>query len=209
MRGVKRVMAAPPRVLAWKHFSEVAEELFKVLGRSELAWAQQMWGYLAKAGLCTVDSELDRCRVCLRFIALACVYRDFCALAWKKRLSPHFHEWAVYLDLHPLRLGQLLGANAPLPEAKRDEDLVHAAVQVLANRERTELHRALVHALGNPSRLFITMWRTREHPAGTAGAAKDKHETDDQILNDLSFEKIDAYEYVSKGFVTATPPPGV
>ena len=79
LRGVKRVMAAPPRVLAWKHFSEVAEELFKVLA-FELAWAQQMWGYLAKAGLCTVDSE-PIAAACARFIALACVYRDFCALA--------------------------------------------------------------------------------------------------------------------------------
>ncbi|HPC84332.1 MAG TPA: hypothetical protein P5234_13425 [Thermoanaerobaculaceae bacterium] len=202
-------MAAPPRTLTWKHFSEVAEELFKVFGRSELVWAQQMWEHLVKAGLCTADSELDRCRVCIRFIALACIYRDFCSLAWKKRLSPHFHEWAVYLDLHPLRLGQLLGTNAALPEARRDDELVHAAVQVLANRERPQLHRALVQAVSSPSRLFITMWRTREHLPGTPGAARDKRESDDQILNDLSFEKIDAYEYVSKGFVTAAPPPGV
>ena len=79
---------------------------------------------------------------------------------------------------------------------------------MLANRERTELHRALVHALGTH--------RGCSSPCGAPAsirrhgqAAKDKHETDDQILNDLSFEKIDAYEYVSKGFVTATPPPGV
>lgn len=202
-------MAAPPRTLTWKHFSEVAEEFFKIFGRSELVWAQQMWEHLLKAGMCTVDGELDRCRVCVRFVALACIYREFCATAWKKRLAPHFHEWAVYLDLHPLRLGQLLGTNAPLQEARKDEDLIHAAMQVLVNRERTELHRVLVAAHGSPSRLFASMWRTREHPPGSPGAAKQKRESDDEILNDLSFEKIDAYEFVSKGFGTTTPPAGL
>lgn len=201
---MKRVMATGTHTLGWDHFSEVAEELFKVLGRSEILWAQQAWEHLQRAGLCTVDSELDRARVSVRFIALACIYRDFCALAWKKRLPPHFAEWAVYLDLHPLRIGQLLGTNAPMPEGAAEEDLLHAALQILANRERPELHRMLTQVYGGSSRLFASLWRTREHLPGTPAAKRDTRETDDEILNNLSFEKIDAYEFVSKGFRSAT-----
>jgi hypothetical protein len=201
-------MAREPHQIGWERFADVAEELFKVLGRSELAWARQAWECLAKAGLADATTELDRHRVAIRFIAVASVYREFCAFAWKKNTRSHYAEWAVFLDLNSLRIGQLLGEKATLPEKAKEERLLDEAVAILANRERPQLHKALVGAWGGVSKLFISMWRTRERPEGGPGKPEPR-ETDDVILNDLSFEKIDAFEFVSKGFVPGTPPTGV
>ena len=201
-------MVREPHQIGWDRFVEVAEELFKVLGRSELLWARQAWESLAKAGLADASSELDRHRVAIRFIALATIYREFCTLAWKKNTRSHYAEWAVFLDLYPLRLGQLLGEKATLPEKAKEERLLDEAVALLANRERPALHKALLAAFGGVSKLFIAMWRTHEKPEGAPGKPEPR-ETDDTIVNDLSFEKIDAFEFVSKGFVSGTPPAGV
>lgn len=201
-------MGREPHQIGWDRLAEVAEELFKVLGRSELVWAHQAWDHLVKAGFADASTELDRHRVAIRFVALASVYREFCSLAWKRNTRSHYSEWAVFLDLYPLRLGQLLGEKATLPEKAKEEKLLDEAVAVLANRERAQLHKTLVSAWGGVSKLFTSMWRTREKPEGTPGKAEPR-ETDDEILNDLSFEKIDAFEFVSKGFGSSTSPPGI
>jgi hypothetical protein len=201
-------MVREQHILRWDRFAEAAEELFKVLGRSELVWAEQAWDHVVRAGLAEAHSELDRHRVVVRLIALASVYREFSSLAWKRSTRCHYAEWAVFLDLVPLRLGQLLGEKAALPEKAKEERLLEEAVAILVNRERAELHKVLVAGYGTVSKLFAAMWRTREKPTD-AGGTPESRETDEEILNDLSFEKIDSFEFVSKGFRVASQHAGV
>ena len=187
-----------PHHTSWAQVAEVAEEAFKVLGRQELIWARHAWDQLDHAGLIEHGSELARHRTAVRFLALASIFREFCHLAWKKRVTANLYDWAVFLELQPVRIGQLLGPDARLPKKGKDTDILSAALEILVERERPVLHEALLAAYGSASKLFIAMWRVRESDDQVKGLAP--RESDDEIVNDLSFEKIDAYEFVSKGF---------
>ncbi len=186
--------------ITWGQLEVAAEEAFRVLGASEMAWARQTWELLAEQGLTAATDELARHRAAVRFLALACVYHDFCYHAWKKDVQPRLADWAYYLELQPLRIGQLLGPEVPLKGAITEVETLEAALAELARRERPVLFKALVGALGSPSKLFVAMWRTRETPDAHAGGNSNGRESDEAILHDLSFEKIDAFEFVSKGF---------
>ena len=195
-------MAGPTKTLGWESFASVADELFGTLKRAELAWARQAWEQLGRAGLADAASDLERHLVAVRFMTLARVHAEFCRHAWSTGAPPRLSDWAYYLELDALRLGQLLGAGERLPDAS-GEDLVEAGLGILVERERPALHRALLEAAGSASRLFAAMWRTAE----PADLPDGQRESDDAILNDLSFEKIDAFEYVSRGFVAREKPP--
>lgn len=192
-------MASPTRVIEWESFADFADEFF-VLKRSEREWAEQAWEALAKAGLTAAEGELDRHRVAVRFMTLATVHQEFCHLAWQKPCEARLADWAYYLELQPLRVGQLLGAEELREDASSDAKLLEKALAILIGRERLPLHQALCAACGGVSKLFVALWRTGEEPQpGAAGGGRPR-QTDDEILNDLTFEKIDAYEFVSQGF---------
>lgn len=190
--------------LRWDAIEPVAEELFGVLGKSELAWAGQAWRHLESAGLTGAAGEVERHMASVRAMTLATVYREFCRLAWKVRSDSSLADWWVYLDLQPMRLGQLLGVEADLDGARSETELVDQALRLLTTKERRPVWDALCAGFGNSSRLFISLWRTREDPAGGLGPGGTR-ESDDEILNDLSFEKIDAFEFVSRGFPLPKP----
>jgi hypothetical protein len=197
-------MTVRVQTLEWKTLEPVSEELFGVLGRSELVWARQAWQHLAAAGLTRAAGEVDRHLAAVRAMTLATTFREFCRHAWKIHSEPALADWWVFLDLQPLRLGQLLGNDADLNGARNEGELVDQGLRLLTGRERQLVWEALSAGYGNPSRLFIAMWRSREDPR-TGMTPEGRREGDEEILNDLSFEKIDAFEYVSKGF----PPPRV
>lgn len=186
--------------ITWDQLDVAAEEVFRVLGRSEMGWARQTWELLAEQGLTAAPDELARHRAAMRFLALARIYHDFCYHAWKKDIVPRLADWAYYLEMQPLRVGQLLGPEVPLKGAGTDAETLEAALAELTRRERPVLFKAVVDALGSPSKVFVALWRTGEMPGAHAGGNGDGRESDEAILNDLSFAKIDAFEFVSKGF---------
>lgn len=186
--------------ITWDRLEVAAEEMFRVFGGAEMAWARQIWELLAAQGLAAAPDELARHRVAVRFLTLALVYRDFCYHAWKKDVPPSLADWAYYLELQPLRIGQLLGPEVSLKGATGEAELLEAALAELTRRERPVLFKAMVAALGSPSKVFVSLWRTRQVPGGHAGGNGNGSASDEAILNDLSFEKIDAFEFVSKGF---------
>lgn len=191
---------ASSKSVTWKDLEVAAEEVFRVLGGADLGWARQMWELLASQGLAAAPDELARHRVATRFLALARVYHDFSYHAWKKEIEPRLAEWAYYLELQPLRVGQLLGPEVLLKGANTEAEVLEAALEELTRRERPVLFQALVKALGNPSKVFVALWRSREVPAVHPAANGNGRESDEAILSDLSFEKIAAFEYVSQGF---------
>lgn len=188
------------RSITWEQVEVAAEEMFRIFGGQEMAWARQMWTILAEQGLTAAPDELARHRTAIRFLTLARIYHDFCYHAWKNDLQPRLAEWAYYLELQPLRVGQLLGPDVPLKNAASESETLEAALEELTRRERPVLFQAMVRGLGTPSKVFVALWRSREVAATSGGGNGNGRESDEQILNDLSFEKINAFEFVSKGF---------
>src|SRR5439155_10138834 len=79
--------------LAWSEVEEVAKEAFSrtLFSSSEVMWAQAAWGQLAKAGLCSYESEPERCKCVIRFISLALIHNDFCSIAMGESFEPTYY----------------------------------------------------------------------------------------------------------------------
>jgi hypothetical protein len=92
--------------LAWAEVEPAAEEAFSMwMGQPDLAWAKQAWEAIAQARLADYCTELERCQVAIRFLALCGIYQDFCWYAWEEVADLDFGACAELLNLTPFRVG--------------------------------------------------------------------------------------------------------
>jgi hypothetical protein len=177
-------------LLTWSELEHVAEEAFRVWTTGgDLAWARYAWDVLTRAGLANFRTEQDRCKVAIRFLALAGFYLEFCETAFEERIEPDYTGWAPELNVSPFRIGQLFSSA----EVEEDDELaVESALEHLVDEARAEVVGALVRGFGGRSGLFVAMWRT-------AAAEEDDEadaESDEEILNAVTFNKLAAVEFL-------------
>ncbi len=172
MESTHNITAKEPRtsdiaasnLLAWEDVLPTAQEAFSVwMHGRELEWAQVAWGHIAAAGLTTYRSELERCRVAMRLLALAQLYLDWCSRADEQSEEDDLSSWAWELDIGTFRLGQLM-SDYPGMKGDDDDDLRGAALRRLAAKERGNVHNALLTGFEGENRLFLSLWRIN-HPA--------------------------------------------
>jgi hypothetical protein len=200
--------AGESRVLAWDEISHAAEEAFAIWsGQPELEWARCSWQALARAGLATYRNERERCQVAIRLLALAGLYHDFCAVAWEEYQEPQYVEWAEGLGIGPFRVGQLVGGDRLWDTADDDDATFAQALEHLVNEERQRVLASLREGYGDVSGLFVSLWRSRTASAD-AGSESDGEggagdaESDDEILNDVTTEKLAAFAWLESGCPT-------
>lgn len=143
------------RTLTWEQVEPVARKAFKVWsGQPELRWAEQTWQKLIAAGIANYSAELGYTRAVLRFIALACIYNDFCQAAYDEESVTYVGEWWRMFNLSPFRVGQLVGPkfdeDNDTSDIDDDEELVDLAMDVLLGTARSEVAQALLAAYGSP-----------------------------------------------------------
>jgi len=100
--------------LSWDDVLPAAEIAFNIwVEQPELRWAKTAWGYMIEAGLDTYTSQLEYCKVCIRFLALASLYHDWCCMAWYEcqEYTKIYDAAREHLGLSPFNLGQLSGAD--------------------------------------------------------------------------------------------------
>lgn len=189
-------MNGPPetKVLDWDQVKDVAQEAFDVwVHGGELHWAQEVWTKMVAAGMANYSDEIQRHRVGILFLALAGLYRDFCAMAWDERNEPTYSYWGGELSLEAFVLGQLVG---PDPGIEEDDALNH-----LVNAARSQVLESLMQLFGGINSLFVSLWRAG--PDNVNDEAADLEEdialTDDEILNDATPEKLAAYCWLESG----------
>jgi hypothetical protein len=121
------------------------------------------------------------------------LYRDFCALAWDERDEPTYSYWAEELSLEAFVLGQLVG---PDPGIEADHALNH-----LVNAARSQVLELLLQLFGNVNSLFVSLWRAGPDTVNDEAAEIDGDIglTDDQILNNVTPEKLAAYRWLESG----------
>ena len=150
-------------LLTWEDVSPVAQQAFSVWAHGcEYQWAQVAWSHLADACLTAYQTEGDRCRVAIRFLALAQIYLDWCARADEQEEYDDLSGWADELGIGAFRLGQL-AATARI-EGDNDEALRDAALSRFTHRARPEVREALLKGFGGNDGLFLSLWRIN-HPA--------------------------------------------
>jgi hypothetical protein len=182
------------KVLLWEDLKDLTDRAFDIWTHSrEKEWGKSAWGLLISQGGAHYSNEIERHEALIMFLALAGFYHDFCAMAWEERDEPMYSYWAEEVGLSNFILGQLVGREHNLEE---DE-----ALKVLVSRARPKVVEWLRQVHAGPDKLFCSLWRTNDWDTG-ADEDGEEHEcelTDDQILNDLTADKMSAYEWLDQG----------
>ena len=183
-------MKSSAKILVWDHVKRAAGEAFNIwIGRPETQWAKDAWEGIVSAGLAHYTNEIERAKVCIRFMALASLYHDFCAMAWDERDEPELTYWAAELDVIPMRVGQLIGSEATREGAENEDSEFNEALQSLVNASRPIVLKALLERFGGNNGLFVALWRS----------SGENSDDDEEILNDPTPEKMSAYEWIEEG----------
>ena len=191
-------------ILTWDAFREPAAMIFNIwVGSPELAWAEEAWQIIAAAGLAAYEGEPEKTLVNIRFLALACFYRDFCYLVWGEDAGPEFLEWFDVLKLSSFRIGQLIGHVC---DSAEEEPIValDETLHVLINRARPEVVKALLQGDGTTSGLFVALWNSSLPAAGLPEDDDENRswlgkESRYEILNDVTPEKSEAFSWLGHG----------
>ena len=207
--------------LGWDEVAPVAPDAFgKWTHGRELLWAEVAWNKLAQQGLTTFVDELDRCRVAARFVALALIYNDWSGIVDEEYDELDLATLAGEIEINAFRLGQLIGASKTLNSVYEESELVERAIAHLADVERPTVAKALLTGFGSEESLFLSLWRIN-YPAPSQDEGNDKtgtcdgqmslfpmdevdgggeenlSETDEQVLNGASSQKIRGFEWIS------------
>jgi hypothetical protein len=140
-------------------------------------------------------------RVFIRFLVLASFYRDWCALVWDERHDDSPEVWLSAVDVDRFHVGRLIGTSVNLA----DEDNLDEALFVLMGRERKTVVDALLKGFGGIPLLFVALWRSNQGADSLATLlARDDEwnhqpESEDDILNDPTDEKVAGYMWLDQG----------
>ena len=191
----------------------------------ELEWAKKSWEALAKRGLASYSSQIEKTLVMIRLMTLAVIYRDFCELAFDETHEPEYTCSTNELSLSTFRVAQCLGSEFMLHEEADDRELLESALLELMETARSEIHKVLLAEFGGDSLLFVSLWNTvdysrdddlepfendgedteakqdgdgRENEVRPA-ANVDWREFAESTLNDVTGEKEKAFNWIREG----------
>ncbi len=194
----------------WDTVEPIAEKAFSIwVGHPERHWAKQAWAHLAAAGLTSNDDPLDWLRACIRFLVLASLYRDWCALVFDEVEDDRPQSWLSAVEVHPFHIGQLIGEDVVVedPDGGLDEPL-----NELMCRDRKDVVAAIVKGFGGAEGLFASLWTSRGE--GDEQSPSDREDSDEdeveemsgyEALNDYTPEKAAGLEWAQTGCDTLGP----
>ncbi|MDZ7697625.1 MAG: hypothetical protein U5R49_12140 [Deltaproteobacteria bacterium] len=182
------------KTVKWDDVLPAAEVAFSIwVGQPEIRWAKEAWGHIIKAELANYANGLEYCKVCLRFLALADIYYDWCSIVWDED-----HDYSTILvasedfEISPFRLGQLVGPNKMLEDNATEDGFVIEAICPLVSAVRVEVVQAILSGFGDATGLFISLLNSDK-------AKREETITGNWELNDVEFSWINAYSWIDQG----------
>lgn len=194
-----------PTTIRWADLEPIAAEAFRIwTGSPELRWAKQAWSHLTRAGLAKNREPLDGLRAYIRFLVLASIYRDWCAVAFDYSEDDEPTLWLSAVHVDPVDIELLLGPDIEVRACRPFEPRLDNALNTLMERERESVLDALLKGFGSVEDLFIALWRSNQDPVdwadvGEGDGVTEALETDDHVLNELTIEKLAGYSWISEG----------
>ncbi len=177
-------------VVKWNELKDAADRILSIfLSGEETKFAHKAWNYIIKAGLAEYSSPDEDVIVKMRFIALVDVYLDYCRIAHEEDHDSEYYDWIDHLDLEADRIPPVYESLFPNSEADKDLD-VSDKIRVLSDYFRKEIVNCLIKGFGSESILFLAFWKS------THTRNKEK---DSEILNSLSLDKLQVYEWIDNG----------
>ena len=183
-----------PEKLRWADVSSAAEVVFSIwVGHPEIRWAKAAWRHIINAGLADYANELEYCKVCLRFFAMADIYYDWCSIAWDEDHSDEaILDASEYFEMHPFRLGQLIGPKELIEKRITQDELLKSAICALVGTARTEVVDAIRCGFGGTIELFISLLNSNT-------SRKEDMITEPWELNYLEVGLSTAYGWIEDG----------
>lgn len=182
------------KTVNWNDVLPAAEVAFSIwVGQPEISWAKEAWGHIIKAGLANYANELEYCKVCLRFLALADIYYDWCSIVWDED-----HDYSMILiasedfEISPFRLGQLVGPNRMLEDNATEDGFEIEAICTLVSAVREEVVQALLKGFDDATGLFISLLNSNK-------SKSEEMITGNWELNYVEFSWINAYGWIESG----------
>jgi hypothetical protein len=185
---------AKTKKLGWEDVLPAAEVAFSIwVGQPEIRWAKTAWRHIMKAGLANYANELEYCKACLRFLALADVYYDWCLIAWNEEyFDDEIMEAWEHFEIRPFRLGQLIGPNELIEGYYSQRDLVSSAIGALVGTSRREVVQAILSGFGDTPDLFISLYNSDK-------SKKEEMITENWELNHVEVGFSTAYGWIEEG----------
>ena len=170
--------------LLWENVLPAAEVAFSIwVGKPEIRWAKTAWRHIMKVGLANYASELEYCKVCLRFLALADIYYDWCSMVWGE---DHPDDNILYasecFEMRSFRLGQLIGPDELLEEDITPEEFVKFATRSLVGTTRREVVQAILQGYGGTMGLLVSLYNSTK--------SKNDDNTDAESMSDTFYHWI-------------------
>lgn len=172
----------PHASLAWNDVKDGASRIFNVwFDGTELHWAERAWASMEKAWLTTYVDTVEETRVRVRLLALGSIYWDFCRLGADEEFGwDELHVHATeHLEIQPLRLGQLMGADFEADDLNLEEmELVECALRRLIDKERPAISAAVMKSYGDDWSFLKALFAT------TKASPTPPDEDDDELPAD-------------------------
>jgi hypothetical protein len=196
-------------------------------GEHEQHWAREAWAMLIEAGLAAHCNDLERCAASINFIAFAEFYKDWKHIGMEGSRDNSYGGLLEALGITPLRVGQLIGRHSDFLDdppydwhlRKPEERLLDDAICQLEMAAREEVVNALYEAYGSVGDLFVALWNSDKQPRPPDYEEKREEyeedrafkigelniwvpayqESDDEILDDLTDEKMERYAWLDQG----------
>jgi hypothetical protein len=220
-------LSRPNAVLTLEDVNLALEEVFE--DDLERRWVIDAWTALIELGFANYSNELERCEAAINLIAFAEFYRDWKAMVEDASYRAFGSgDLPNVLNLSPFRLGLLIGQQPDFLQQvacdddldwDSDSDLFRAALSHLEREARPRIVSALEQYHGGQSGLFVALWNSDKQPR-PAGYEENRQEfdydrdlmvgelqiwepayqeTDDEILNDVTDEKLRLWTWLEQG----------
>lgn len=145
-------------VLLWEDVFPAAKAAFSIwTDQPELKWAEKAWNIMVEKDLANYDSKIAYCEVCIRFLALASIYSDWCCMAFDECWEyDDIIESAELFDLNDFWIGALHGMDDDIDfnDWDDDPDIVIEAIRHLIRRYRDEVYLALSEVFNSTTELY-------------------------------------------------------
>jgi hypothetical protein len=183
--------------LPWSDVEKAASKMFHVwVDGGELEWARECWNHFARRGLTRSATVLEMTAACLRLVALARIYEEFCGLKWDENAETPVCDLADNLDIDSVALGVLAAPaiDDDISEADDDFELRATALLAATDKMRREIFTCLVHGYGDAVKLYSRMSKTN-HPSKILDA-------DDRMDEfEVTGPNSSAFSFVTNGFL--------
>lgn len=173
------------RVVKWAELAKCASWAFSWWADWDLEakWAEQSWVVLEDHGLTSYTRGAERCKVLIRFMALAEIFNDFLFAAWKLDNTTQFTDIAYALDIDRRSIIDFAKTNLSWFEKETllnlltpEEVPFDYILADLCDEARPEIFEALERGYGDSYLLLLSLWRC--HPTYF-------NDSEEQILSDV------------------------